>query len=170
MIGLAVDFVSSVGANVRAFDDARPLRQLRFHFAYDFESWPRGGFSAHNDVRVAAEDAEGGKKLAGYMLRAPMSLQKMTYDAATGTVIYRSKMHAGLKRNFQVMPGAAWLAFLCKHISARRNRGRMNSLIGRQPCRICSMRSATSTRGWRAGRTRFAERCVPTLAAATQTG
>jgi hypothetical protein len=31
------------------------------------------------------------------MLRAPMSLAKMSYDAATGTVIYRSKMHAGLK-------------------------------------------------------------------------
>jgi hypothetical protein len=46
------------------------------------------------------------------MLRAPMSLEKMTYDAATGTVIYRSKMHAGLKRNFQVMPGAEWLAML----------------------------------------------------------
>lgn len=41
------------------------------------------------------------------MLRAPMSLQKMTYDAATGTVIYRSKMHASLKRNYQVMSGVA---------------------------------------------------------------
>jgi hypothetical protein len=30
----------------------------------------------------------------------------MTYDAATGTVIYRSAMYAGLKRNFQLMPGA----------------------------------------------------------------
>ena len=48
-----------------------------------------------------------------------MSLEKMTYDAATGTVIYRSKMHAGLKRNFQVMPGAAWLELLCKHIPDR---------------------------------------------------
>jgi hypothetical protein len=37
------------------------------------------------------------------MLRAPMSVEKMTYDAATGTVIYRSKMHAGLKRNFRVI-------------------------------------------------------------------
>ena len=64
----------------------------------------------HNQVRIAAEDAEGRKKLAGYMLRAPMSLAKMTYDAATGTVIYRSKMHLGLKRNFQVMLGAQWLA------------------------------------------------------------
>ncbi len=58
-------------------------------------------------------------KLAGYMLRAPMSLAKMSYDAATGTVIYRSKMHAGLKRNFQVMPGAEWLELLCKHIPDR---------------------------------------------------
>jgi hypothetical protein len=40
-------------------------------------------------------------------------------DAATGTVIYRSKMHAGLKRNFHVMPGAAWLELLCKHIPDR---------------------------------------------------
>lgn len=53
------------------------------------------------------------------MLRAPMSLQKRTYDAATGMVIYRSRMHAGLKRNVQVMPGAAWLALLCKHIPDR---------------------------------------------------
>jgi len=36
-----------------------------------------------------------------------------------GTVIYRSKMHAGLKRNFQVMSGAAWLELLCRHIPDR---------------------------------------------------
>ncbi len=82
-------------------------------------AWRHGGFSVHNEVSVAPEDAEGRKKLAAYMLRAPMSLQKMTYDAATGTVIYRFKMYAGLKRNFQVMPGAEWLELLCKHIPDR---------------------------------------------------
>ena len=46
------------------------------------------------------------------MLRAPMSLAKMSYDAATGTVIYRSKVHAGLKHNSQVMPCAEWLEML----------------------------------------------------------
>ena len=51
----------------------------------------------HNQVRIGAEDAEGRKKLAGYMLRAPMSLAKMRYDAQTGTVLYRSKMHLGLR-------------------------------------------------------------------------
>jgi hypothetical protein len=74
--------------------------------------WRQAGFSAHNDVRAPDEDGEGRKKLAGSMLRAPMSLEKMTSDAATGMVIYRSKMHAGIGRNFQVMPGAAWLELL----------------------------------------------------------
>ncbi len=63
--------------------------------------WRYSGFSAHNQVRVAAADAEGTKKLAGTMLRAPMSLEKMTYDAQTGTVIYRSKMHLGCCRRPQ---------------------------------------------------------------------
>ena len=53
------------------------------------------------------------------MVRAPMSLEKMRYDVNTGTVIYRSKMHWGLKRNFQVMPGAQWLELLCHHIPDR---------------------------------------------------
>ncbi|MGH6693618.1 MAG: transposase [Gammaproteobacteria bacterium] len=63
-------------------------------------AWRHGGFSAHNEVSVGVDDAEGRKQLAGYMLRAPMSLQKMTYDAATGTVnpgvIRRILEHLGL--------------------------------------------------------------------------
>ena len=78
-----------------------------------------GGFSVHNQVRLGGHDAEGRKSLAGYMLRAPMSLEKMRYDAATGSVIYRSKMHLGLKRNFQLMPGAEWLALLLRHVPDR---------------------------------------------------
>ncbi len=53
------------------------------------------------------------------MLRAPLSLEKMTYDAKTGMVIYRSHMHKGLKRNFQLMSGAQWLELLCRHIPDR---------------------------------------------------
>jgi len=34
-------------------------------------------------------------------------------------VIYRSKLHATLKRNFQVMPGVQWLELLCKHVPDR---------------------------------------------------
>jgi hypothetical protein len=81
--------------------------------------WRYSGFSVHHQVCVSAEDAEGRKKLARYMLRAPMSLAKMTYDAKSGSVLYRSKMHAGLKRNFQVMEGAEWLELLLRHIPDR---------------------------------------------------
>jgi hypothetical protein len=81
--------------------------------------WRHSGFSVHNQVRVGEQEAEGRKKLAGCRVRAPMSLEKMRYDANTGAVIYRSKMHLGLKRNFQVMPGAAWLELLCRHIPDR---------------------------------------------------
>jgi hypothetical protein len=33
-------------------------------------AWRHSGFTVHNQVRVAAGDAEGRKSLAGYMLRA----------------------------------------------------------------------------------------------------
>jgi hypothetical protein len=81
--------------------------------------WRHSGFSAHNQVRIGEGDAEGRSKLAGYMLRAPMSLEKMRYDAQTRMVIYRSKMHLGMKKNFQVMPGAHWLELPCRHIPDR---------------------------------------------------
>ena len=81
--------------------------------------WRHSGFSVHNQVTVGEHDPDGRKMLAGYMVRAPMSLENMTYDPATGTVIYRSMMHLGLKRNFLVMPGAEWLELLCRHIPDR---------------------------------------------------
>ena len=81
--------------------------------------WRHSGYTVHNAVRVAASDAEGRRSLAAYMLRAPFSLEKTSYDAASGTVIYRSRLHATLKRNFQLMPGVQWLELLCKHIPDR---------------------------------------------------
>ena len=77
------------------------------------------GFSAHNQVRVPGDDAAGRIKLAQYMLRVPMSLEKMSYDPRTGMVTYRSHMRASLKRNFQLMLGAQWLELLCRHTPDR---------------------------------------------------
>ncbi|HMG60546.1 MAG TPA: transposase [Burkholderiales bacterium] len=82
-------------------------------------AWRHSGFSVHNGVHVPAGDIEGRKKLAQYMLRAPLSLEKMTYLPDAGMVMYRSHMHKGLKRNFQLMPGAQWLELLCRHIPER---------------------------------------------------
>ena len=37
------------------------------------------------------------------MVHAPFALENMRYDAASAMVVYRSKMHASLRRNFQLM-------------------------------------------------------------------
>src|SRR3990170_6029869 len=50
---------------------------------YFLLGWRHSGFSAHNEVRAPAEDAEGRTKLARYMLRAPMSLENLRAKAAT---------------------------------------------------------------------------------------
>ena len=50
------------------------------------------------------------------MIRNPFALEKMTYDKLTGMVIYRSKFHASLKRNYQLLPAIQWLTLLLAHI------------------------------------------------------
>jgi len=54
--------------------------------------------------------------LAEYILRAPFSQQKLRYHATSRPVIYRSKMHPVLKRNFEVFPVLDWIAAVTAHI------------------------------------------------------
>jgi len=88
-------------------------------FATRLLGWRHSGFSVHNQVRIRAGDAEGRRHLARYMNRAPLALEKMRYQAESGMVIYRSRMHARLERNFQLMPGARWLELLLTHVPDR---------------------------------------------------
>src|SRR5437870_13370183 len=43
----------------------------------------------------------------------------MTAAAVTDRIFYRHLAHKGVKRNFQLMPGAQWLELLCRHIPDR---------------------------------------------------
>jgi len=82
-------------------------------------SWESTGFSVDNEVRVGAIDPEGRCQLARYMIRNPISREKMEYKEHQSEVVYRSKLNATLKRNFQIMPGAAWLQLLLQHVPDR---------------------------------------------------
>ena len=55
------------------------------------------------DCGDKANDFEGRQRLARYMIRCPFALEKMRYDEKSGMVVYRSKLHATLKRNCQLM-------------------------------------------------------------------
>jgi hypothetical protein len=78
--------------------------------------WRHSGVSVHNRIRSKAADASGRQRLARYMIRCPFGLEKMRYDKKSGTVIYRSRLHATLKRNSQLMPALTWLRLLMNHI------------------------------------------------------
>ena len=52
----------------------------------------------------------------GEVMRAALAIEKMRYDKKSGMVIYRSRPHATLKRNYQLMPALKWLRMLMNHI------------------------------------------------------
>ncbi len=53
-------------------------------------SWRHTGFSVHNRVYVEPEDQPAVERLARYIMRPPISLERMTWDGA-GEVRYRRK-------------------------------------------------------------------------------
>ena len=78
--------------------------------------WRHSGFSLHNAVRIGSDDTEGRRALSEYILRSPFAQEKLRYQATTGSIIYLSKMHPVLKRNFEVFSASDWLAALTAYI------------------------------------------------------
>jgi hypothetical protein len=81
-------------------------------------AWKHSGFNIHNggEKPVPAHDAAGRKRLAEYLLRHPFSLQKITWNATTKTVIYRSKRHHTTRRNFEIFKAHDFIAAAVDHI------------------------------------------------------
>jgi len=54
-------------------------------------SWPHSGFNIHNGVEIDADDKKGRETLAQYIIKAPVSQERMIYDRENQKVIYTSK-------------------------------------------------------------------------------
>ncbi len=54
-------------------------------------SWKNSGFSVHNSTTVYPNDEAGLQTLAFYMLRAPVSLQRLRYEPPTQQILYQTK-------------------------------------------------------------------------------
>ena len=74
------------------------------------------GGSVHNDKPLRRDDDDGIERVAQYIIRNPFSEQKMVYNAENGTVIYRSRMHAKTKRNFEIFSAEEFIAAITQHI------------------------------------------------------
>jgi len=79
--------------------------------------WKHSGFNLDaGDKPVAANNVEGRRCLAEYLLRAPFSLEKITWNQSTCCVIYRSSRSWRTKRNFQIFTATDFLAAALEHI------------------------------------------------------
>jgi len=54
-------------------------------------SWRHTGFHIHNEGKVVANDTEGRGHLARYIIRPPVSLERLTYDREGQQVFYKAK-------------------------------------------------------------------------------
>ena len=49
-------------------------------------SWRHTGFHIHNEGKVVANDTEGRERLARYIIRPPVSLERLMYDRKKSAV------------------------------------------------------------------------------------
>lgn len=57
-------------------------------------SWRHSGFHVHNEGKVVANDQEGKARLTRYLIRSPVSLERLTYDRDNQQVSYQARGHA----------------------------------------------------------------------------
>jgi len=53
------------------------------------------GFSVHLGPQIAAEDTQARERTASYLLHAPFSLERMSFEKTEGTIIYQGKCQFG---------------------------------------------------------------------------
>jgi len=79
--------------------------------------WTHSGFNLDaGEDPIGSHDFHGRQRLAEYLLRAPFSLEKMTWNATTGQIIYRSSRSWHTKSNFQIFTASDFLAAAVEHI------------------------------------------------------
>ena len=93
------------------FDPLLPAERVQVLY-----SWKHSGFNVHAGERVAPEAKAELEDLAQYILRNPFSVEKMTMEAPSDMVIYRSRLNAKINRNFEVFTATDFLAAITQHI------------------------------------------------------
>jgi hypothetical protein len=92
------------------------LHLITQHFAETLLCWKHSGFSVDNSVRLDGGDHKARQALAQYIARAPLSLQKLTYDRPGGRVLYHTAYNPYLKQNTSLWNAADFIAALTQFI------------------------------------------------------
>ncbi len=85
-------------------------------FAETLLCWKHSGFSVDNSVRLDGGDHKARQAPAQYVSRAPVSLQKLTYDRLGGRVLYHTAYNPYFKQNTSLWNAADFIAQLTQFI------------------------------------------------------
>ena len=85
-------------------------------FALKILSWQHSGFSVDNSVPIPASSRKARVNLSQYIIRNPISLQKILYARSNGTVIYTMKYNEYWKENMNLFKANDFIAELTQHI------------------------------------------------------
>jgi hypothetical protein len=80
-------------------------------------SWRHSGFNVDNHVHIEHDNPDGLEGLVQYIVRAPLSQEKILSDGSSAdNIIYRSRLNPSLKRNFRIFDPPEWIAAITSHI------------------------------------------------------
>jgi hypothetical protein len=85
-------------------------------FALKILSWKHSGFSVDASVSIPASSKKARVNLSQYIIRHPVSLQKILYVCSNGTVIYKTKYNEYFKKNIKLFSADDFIAELTIHI------------------------------------------------------
>jgi hypothetical protein len=84
------------------------------------QNWVHPGFSVFQGEAIAPDDREARRRLAGYMVHPPITLERLRYRAETGQVIcygpQRSRCGDAQASPARIFPALDFLAGLCTHV------------------------------------------------------
>jgi hypothetical protein len=79
-------------------------------------SWQQSGFSVDNSVPIPASSRKARMNLSQYIVRHPVSLQKILYARSNATIIYKTKYNEYWKENIKLFKADDLIAELTQHI------------------------------------------------------
>jgi len=79
-------------------------------------NWEHSGFSINNATRIYVSNGKLKENMSEYIVRAPISLQKIIYEPARGKVIVHTKYNPWYKENMKVMDADDFIALALQHV------------------------------------------------------
>ena len=69
----------------------RQRTKISESLAQKLASWPHSGFNIHNGVQIDADDKKSREALAHYIIKTPVSQNRMIHERENQKVVYTSK-------------------------------------------------------------------------------